>query len=247
MPLRHVALLSRLLPAAAFALFLGACAMPPSAPFHAPSPAVHVLAHWQPVALPGKRTTDYTPTVKAGRPALHARADRSASLMRRAWPLPAERLGEARFSWWVDAPLDGADLEVAGRDDAPARVLFAFDGDHARLSARNRLLFDLAESVGGERPPYAMLMYVFGNQPDQLGQTIVHARTDRVRKIVLDAGPAHTGHWREHRRNLAEDFRRAFGEAPGPLLSVAVLTDADNTQQQTQAWYGPVEIVPHAE
>ena len=26
------------------------------------------------------------------------------------------------------------------------------------------------------------------------------------------------------------------------LLSVAVLTDADNTQQQAQAWYGPIEI-----
>lgn len=191
--------------------------------------------------------TRYTPTVKAGRPAVQALADRSASLWRRAWPLPAERLGEVRFSWWVDAPLPGADLAQAGLGDAPARVLFAFDGDHGRLSLRNRLLFDLAQTLSGERPPYATLMYVYGNRADHLGRTIVHTRSDRIRKIVLDAGAQHAGRWRDHRRNLAEDFRQAFGEPPGRLLSVAVLTDADNTQQQARAWYGPIEILPRGE
>lgn len=213
---------------------LAACTTPPPVPLLADG--------WHAVPLPGKRSTTYERVVKAGRPALQAQADRSASLLRRHRPLAADQLGEVHFSWWVDAPLPGADLAEAGRGDSPARILFAFDGDHARLSARNRLMFDLAESVGGERPPYATLMYVFGNQPEHLGRTIVHTRTDRIRKIVLDAGPAHAGHWRDHRRNLAEDYRQAFGEPPGPLLSVAVLTDADNTQQQARAWYGPIEV-----
>ena len=221
-------------PAWAVLLGLVACTtLPPVPP---------VADGWHAVPLPGKRATHYRQVLKAGRPALLAEADRSASLMRRHWPLAADQLGEVRFSWWVDAPLPGADLAAAGQGDSPARILFAFDGDHARLSARNRLMFDLAESISGERPPYATLMYVFGNRPEHLGRTIVHSRTDRIRKIVLDAGPAHAGQWRDHRRNLAEDFRQAFGEAPGRLLSVAVLTDADNTQQRAQAWYGPVEI-----
>lgn len=221
-------------PAWAVVPLLLACTTPPPIPTAADG--------WHAVSLPGKRATHYRQVVKAGRPALLAEADRSASLMRRHWPLAAEQLGEVRFSWWVAAPLPGANLAEAGLGDSPARILFAFDGDHARLSPRNRLLFDLAESVGGERPPYATLMYVFANRPEHLGRTLVHTRTDRIRKVVLDAGPAHAGQWRDHSRNLAEDFRQAFGEAPGRLMSVAVLTDADNTQQQAQAWYGPVEI-----
>jgi hypothetical protein len=202
------------------------------------------VAGWHPVALPGKRATAYDWTTKDGRRALRAQADQSASLMRRPLVIMPEALGDVRFSWWVDAPLPGADLSAPGRGDSPARILFAFDGDHATLSPRNRLLFDLAENVGGERPPYATLMYVFGSRPDNLGRTLVHTRTDRVRKIVLDAGPGAARQWRDHRRNLAEDYRQAFGEAPGRLLSVAVLTDGDNTQQGALAWYGPIEFLP---
>jgi hypothetical protein len=125
-------------------LALAGCATPPP-----PSDT----AGWQPVALPGKRSTSYDWTTKEGRPALRARADQSASLLRRTLTIDPDALGDVRFSWWVDAPLPGADLAAAGLGDSPARILFAFDGNHSTLSARNRLLFDLAESVGGERPP----------------------------------------------------------------------------------------------
>jgi hypothetical protein len=123
-------------------LALAGCATPPP-----PSDT----AGWQPVALPGKRSTSYDWTTKEGRPALRARADQSASLLRRTLTIDPDALGDVRFSWWVDAPLPGADLAAAGLGDSPARILFAFDGNHSTLSARNRLLFDLAESVGGER------------------------------------------------------------------------------------------------
>ena len=204
-------------------------------------------AGWQPVALPGKRATTYDWDAKDGRPALRARANRSASLLRRKLTIEPELLGEVRFSWWVDAPLPGADVAAPGLGDAPARILFAFDGDHSKLSARNRLLFDLAQTISGERPPFATLMYVFGNQPTNLGRTLVHARTDRVRKIVVDAGAQHAGRWREHVRNLAQDYQQAFSEPPGRLLSVALLTDGDNTQQRALAWYGPIRFLPRAD
>lgn len=223
------------------ALLLGACSSTPPVPPVAPGGD-----GWAAVPLPGKRATRYSADRKDGRPAILAQADRSASLWRRRWPIPAEHIGQAQFSWWVAAPLAGADLAQAGLDDAAARVLFAFDGDHARLSARNRLMYELAESLAGERPPFATLMYVYGNRPEKLGRVIVHPRSDRVRAIVLDAGAAHAGRWREHRRDLAADYRLAFGEEPGPLLSVAMLTDSDGTQQQAQAWYGTVALTPHA-
>lgn len=199
---------------------------------------------WHAVTLPGKAATRYGRAHKDGRPAWHAQADRSASLWRRHWRVEPAALGEVRFSWWVPEPLPGADFQVAGLTDAPAQVLFAFDGDHARLPARTRMQFDLAETLTGERPPFATLKYAYGNDPAQVGRVIVHPRTDRIRTLVLDAGTAHARHWREHRRNLAADFQRAFGEAPGPLLSVALLTDGDNTAQQTSAWYGPIDMAP---
>jgi hypothetical protein len=48
--------------------------------------------------------------------------------------------------------------------------------------------------------------------------------------------------WRDHRRDLAADFRLAFGEEPGPLQSIAVMTDTDNTGSSAQAWYGAITL-----
>jgi hypothetical protein len=218
-------------------LSLVGCTTPP------PSPPV-AAGDWQPVLLPGKSATDYRWETKAGRRSVAARADHSASMWRRDVSIAAVDLGQVQFSWWVQSPLPGADLAAAGQGDAPARVLFAFAGDHRQLSPRNRMLFDLAETLSGERPPFATLMYVYGPEGAAADDVLVHTRTDRVRKIVVDAGQAHARQWRDHRRDLAADFRRAFGEEPGALLSVALMTDADNTRQTAQAWYGPIEFLP---
>lgn len=222
-------------------LLLAGCASlePP-----APSPSGDGdAAQWRPVTLPGKARTHYAWTTKDGEPALAAVAERSVSLMRRDVPPALAMPSSIRFAWWVDAVLPGADVSQAEAEDAPARIVLAFDGDASRLSARNRLLFDLAETMTGERPPYATLMYVFGNE-DQAGQVVVNPRSDRIRKIVVDGGAAAVRRWRRHQRDVAADFRRAFGEEPGPLKAVAVMTDADNTRQTARAWYGRIVVEP---
>jgi hypothetical protein len=196
---------------------------------------------WQAVALPGKSETRYSWTDKAGRRAVRAVAERSASLWRLKVDVPADRLGEASFSWWVDELIAGASVADPEREDAPARVLFGFAGDVSRLPARTRVMFELAQSLSGEPPPYATLMYVLdGSAP--VDSVVINPRFDRVRKIVLDSGPSSLGRWRDHRRDLAADYRRAFGEEPGALVSIAVMTDADNTRSRAAAWYGPVQL-----
>ncbi len=145
------------------------------------------------------------------------------------------------FSWWVQDLVADASVAEASREDAPARVLFAFTGDTSKLPARTRAMFDLAEALAGERPPYATLMYVWDTSAP-VGSVIINPRSDRVRKIVVDSGPTKLRQWRDHQRDLAADFRLAFGEAPGALVSIAVMTDTDNTRSSAKAWYGAVSI-----
>jgi len=117
----------------------------------------------------------------------------------------------------------------------------AFDGDTRRLPARTQALFDLAEALSGERPPYATLMYVW-DATAPVGSVIINPRTDRVRKIVVDSGSTELGRWREHQRDLRADFRLAFGEEPGAVVSVAKMTDSDNTQGRASAYYGAISL-----
>ena len=51
------------------------------------------------------------------------------------------------------------------------------------------------------------------------------------------------GTWQTLRRNILDDFVRAFGEQPGRLTAVGVLTDTDNTGEQAVAWYGPIRLI----
>lgn len=197
---------------------------------------------WHEVTLPGKRATRYTATRKDGRLAVHARAEGSASMWRRKVNVSPDQLGQARWAWRVDRLNPQASVADVDREDAVARVIFAFDGDHKRLSARNRAMFDLARALTGETPPYATLMYVWETaQP--MDAVVVNPRSDRIRKLVIDSGPDHLGTWRVHQRDLAADFERAFGEKPGPLVAIGKMTDADNTQGRVEAWYGPIELM----
>ena len=194
---------------------------------------------WQEVLIPGKRATEYTWELFDGRRALAARSEGSASMMRRKVYVAPDGLGSVSFSWQVTELMADAHVGQADTEDAPARLLLAFAGDVSALPARTRMMFELAQALTGEAPPYATLMYVWDAKAP-VDSVIVNPRTDRIRKIVVDSGPAELKRWREHRRDVAADFRRAFGEEPGPLVAIAVMTDSDNTRSKTRAWYGPI-------
>lgn len=219
-------------------LTLGALALLTACATKMPPPSAQ---GWQPLALPGKKATVYTWTEKDGRPALEAASDRSASIWRKKLEPALEQVGEVGFSWWVQALMPDASVADVDREDAVARVIFGFGGDIDKLPLRTRLKFELAQALTGEVPPYATLMYVWDSKLP-IGTVVINPRSDRIRKIVVDSGPTELRRWREHRRDLAADFRLAFGEAPGPLTSMAVMTDSDNSRSSARAWYGAVEL-----
>jgi hypothetical protein len=222
-----------LLPLIAAAL-LAACAAPPSPP--PPS-----AEGWQPLALPGKKPTIYHWTEKDGRRALEASSERSASIWRKRMEPSLDNVGEVSFSWWTQSLIAGANVSDIDHEDAVARVIFGFGGDIDKLPLKTRMKFELAQALTGEAPPYATLMYVWDSKLP-VGSVVINPRSDRIRKIVVDSGPAELRRWRDHKRDLAADFRRAFGEEPGPLTSMAVMTDSDNSRASARTWYGPVSV-----
>jgi hypothetical protein len=220
------------------ALGLAGCQHAPAA---APSTSASVqwTDGWQPFVLPGKTATSYSTGFTEGRWVVHAQSERSASMYRRAVRIEPGQLDKVMFSWKVRSLLAEADVRHSETEDAVARVLLAFDGDPGRLSARTRMMFDLMHSLSGEAPPFATLMYVWDSRTE-VDTLVLNKRSDRIRKIVLESGPAHLGQWRNYERDVRADYRRAFGEDPGALIGVAIMTDSDNTQSQAEAWYGEI-------
>ena len=215
---------------------LSACAVVP-----APDPLSASGEAWSVQRLPGKRITEYTQAVRGGHRCTQARANRSASLWRRGLRLEPAAWRNLQFSWWVDSLSPQATVAEVDRDDASARLVLAFDGDASRLSPRNQMLFELAHTLTGEAPPYATLMYVW-DASAPVGTIITNGRSDRIRKIVVESGPERLQHWRHYERDAQADFLAAFGEPAGTLIGLAYMTDADNTQAQVEACYGPATL-----
>lgn len=196
---------------------------------------------WLPMPLPGKRFASFETTDRLGRSALTVNANRSVSILRQRFVPSLTEVGELAFSWKVNALPEGADMREATRSDAAVRILLAFDGDRSKWSARNHRLSEMSQLLTGEALPYATLAYVWSNQgePDSV---IINPRTDRIRKVVVESGVEQLGRWRDYRRDVRADFVKAFGEEPGPLVAVALMTDTDNTGTRLQAWYGPLTL-----
>jgi hypothetical protein len=208
-----------------------------------PAPPSSGADIWQHMPLPGKRATTYTFGKHEGRAAWRADSDASASLLRRQVQVTVTERTTVEFAWWVPALIPSADLRHAETADSPVRLVFAFDGDVSKLPLRDRMQFQAVEALTGERPPYATLMYVWDNHA--AAETILRGpRSERVKKLVLERGATHLRQWRGHKRHLKADFVRAFGEEPGKLVAIALLTDSDNTRSKAQAWYGAVVLQP---
>ncbi|MCU0925540.1 MAG: DUF3047 domain-containing protein [Hydrogenophaga sp.] len=198
---------------------------------------------WQHKTFGDRKPTLYQPTFQAGRPAIHALSIAGNSSLRQAVdPPPGVAVDQLRFSWLVLSLNEAADLRDNDIDDAVARVMLGFDGDRAaRFSARDHMLSELAQLVTGEPLPYATLIYVWDNRYP-VGTVIANPHTDRIRHLVVESGPARLGRWVDQERDVQADFSHAFGEKPGPLRSVGVMSDANNTGASVEAWFGPLQL-----
>jgi hypothetical protein len=189
-----------------------------------------------------KRDTVYTLTADGSRTGvLRASADRSASLY--VAPLkPAVRTPMTlSWDWKTDALVAGADNRDKGREDAPLRVMVAFDGDLSTLPDAEQKKFKRAKSLSGRTPPYAMLMYIWTNQVP-VGSVIGSTHSSQVKMLAVASGPGGLGSWHSVQRNLADDYRHAYGAEPGPVIGVAVMTDTDNTGTQAVGEYAGIRI-----
>jgi hypothetical protein len=198
-------------------------------------------AGWQHISLPGKHATDYAFERVDGRDVMAVNAISSASLLRQKVHIAPTELQRIKFSWKVPELIAQADLGVPDRADSPVRIVLAFEGDRSRFSVKNALLSELAHTLTGEPLPYATLMYVWCNSRAP-GSVITSPRTDRIRKIVVESGGKNLNQWLDYERDIRADYEKAFGEPPGALVAIGIMTDTDNTHATTHAWYGKVAL-----
>jgi len=191
---------------------------------------------------PYKKNTVYRLENYQGKTVLSANSKTSASgLAVKLKPRSAQNLW-LKWEWKAVAPITAADNTEHTQDDAPLRILVAFDGNKSKLTLKERMTFEMASLISGQEMPYATLMYIWSGK-SSINSVLDNAHTSRIKMIVVDSGWEGLGAWRKHERDLAVDYKRAYGENPGEVIGIALLTDTDNTKSETRALYGDIELI----
>jgi hypothetical protein len=223
------------------------CASAAEAPFLAPfssaSPGAPLPVPWKLTALPGVASHTKYELVRDG-DAVVLRAEAQASMSGVAHPLKLDVHAHPLIEWrWkVISLLKKSDIATKAGDDYPARLYVLFDYDIRKLPFSLRAKIRLSRLVGTE-VPLAALCYVWDGKA-AAGTSVWSVYTDRVRVIVAESGDANLGKWVTVRRNVAADFRAAFGEEPPAVSGVVVATDTDNTGESATAFYGDIRFIP---
>lgn len=212
----------------------------PGVAFSAAKPGGALPEGWQnkPV-VSGKALTRYTLVADQGTTVLQADASAAASGLVHAGDVDLSKTPVVKWRWKVAGPIPGADNSVGDKEDAPARLVFFFDGPSSNLSVGDRAEM-LVASAAGEKLPYATLMYIW-TRSAPVGSIIANPHTSRVQMIVVGSD---AGSWQKLRRNVVSDFQDAFHEKPGKLTGYGILTDTDNTGATARAWYGDIVFQP---
>jgi len=191
---------------------------------------------------PYKKNTVYRLENYQGRTVLSANSKTSASgLAIKLQPRQTQNLW-LKWEWKAITSIPEADNTERYHDDAPLRILVAFDGNKSKLGLKEKMNFEMASLISGQDMPYATLMYIWSGKTP-VNTILENAHTSRIKMIVVDSGSEGLGDWRKHEQDLAADYKRAYGENPGEVIGIALLTDTDNTKSETRALYGDIELI----
>jgi Protein of unknown function (DUF3047) len=213
-------------------------------PFSTAKPGAALPSGWEVLLLGSSKTpTDYKFVEDGGEVVLSAHAEAAASALNARVKFDVKAAPVIQFRWKVASLISGADNRVASKEDSPVRVVLGFDGDRSKLTLGEKTTSLLAKSATGRDLPYAQLIYVWANNYP-VGTVIPNPHTKRVQMVVATSGAANVGKWVALSRNVVEDFKKAFGEEPGTLIDVGIMTDTDNTGATVDAWYGDIRFAP---
>jgi hypothetical protein len=179
---------------------------------------------WEHIVFEG--ATEYSRDTVDGRAAIRARGRDSASGLYREVSYSLGDRPWIQWAWRVERLQPSADIRIKEGQDFAAALYVMF----GRPGPLNR--------------DVPVLTYVWTNDSVPVG-TVVPCpwHPEIMRHMVLRSG-GRLGQWEDERRNVVEDFRRAFGtEPPGDVEMIALFTDNDQTGEPVEALYGAVRAL----
>ena len=169
----------------------------------------------------GKPAYDFEIVSDDGQRALHLRSKGDSSTIGRDLKasIDLKETPSLEWRWKVMTLPSGGNACQKSTDDEAAQVYVAWL--RTPEAARSRIIGYVWDSTA------------------PAGTICKSQKTSTVTYIVLRSGSDELGKWITERRNVAEDFRKIYGEAPDKPTALSLGIDSDDTRLSAESFIGP--------
>ncbi|WP_374706520.1 DUF3047 domain-containing protein [Marinobacter sp. F4206] len=197
---------------------------------------------WEPLEFPKiDQHSRYELVTDEGRQVVRAETEGGASGMIARLDLQPSDSLILRWQWKVSNVFERGDAREKSGDDYPARIYVAFKFQPENAGFFERAKRKTVEVLFGESLPGNALNYIWANTLPE-GEMIPNPYTDKTMMVSVNSGNERVGEWVTVERDIVADYRQAFGEAPPPVVGIAIMSDSDNTGEAATAWYGDISL-----
>lgn len=194
---------------------------------------------WEPLTFKKIPPTRYELVKEKDRVVVKATSSSGASGLIRKITINPSQYPFVQWQWKINNVYSKGDVAKREGDDYPARLYITFAYDPEKVGFFEKTKYEAAQLLYGEYPPIAAINYIWANRAP-IGTMVDNPYTFRSKMIAIQSGPGKIGIWQNEQRNIYEDYQTAFGTPPPMISGVAIMTDSDNTGDQTISYFGDI-------
>lgn len=197
---------------------------------------------WSPLTFSSiEEHTSYTLVEDENTKVIKAQSKESASGLTKKISFNPKEYPYLSWRWKANKSISGTDVTLKSGDDYAARIYVMFKYNLEDLPKAEQSRVNWYKFFNGKLPPLATLNYIWGNKM-ALGRIVSSPYTKRVKMVVLKNKKSELQKWHVEERNVYEDYKQAFGEEPKEVISLAIMTDTDNTSSMAESYFGDIVI-----
>jgi len=181
-----------------------------------------IAAGWHEQEFRATDPTVYQLTEEGGELALQAESHNQASGLIYEIDVDLANYPILVWRWKVEGIIPTGNALTKEGDDYPARVYVVFPHWF--------------------KPKTRSINYIWANRLAQ-GEVVPNPFFGNARMLAVQSGNEQAGSWITQCRNVYQDYRQIFGEAPPQAGAIALMTDTDNTGGSARAWYADIRLI----
>ena len=169
----------------------------------------------------GSPKYEFRIVTQGGRKVLHLKSGNDSSTISREIKVDVKSHPVLQWSWQAVTLPKGGDGRKSATDDQAAQVYVTFPRFPSQV--RSRIISYLWDTTA------------------PAGAVVKSEKTGLVTYVVVRSGPADLGKWLTESRNMLEDYKKIYGEAPGEEVgAISISIDSNDTRSSAESYFGEI-------